>query len=450
MFAGIDFGTSNSSLALYGDGGLRFFTLDHRHLNPRVLPSFTYVTRHHDTQVGVAAIDAYLDEETGRRPVWERRHLGAVEITVGGSGGSPITYMQELDVEVDVGANGRLLQSIKTGLRDGTYEGTLIFDRFYRIEELIAMLLRALRERCEEAAGRPIRQAVIGRPVKYSDDPAVDQRAETKMRTAAEMAGFDEVVLELEPVGGAYLYHQSAPRRERILVFDFGGGTLDMTTIEVGGQVPPRTIATQGVLLGGDDLTAALMRTLHKRFGEGSMLPDGLPFPPHVFEMLENWQSIVELSRPRYWSLFDRGKRGSDRQGIKRLEALATRQLGFELFQALERTKMLLSSQDLARLEFVRDDLRLTKWFSRAGFEALIQDQIQRVDTALDELLCKSSLREEDISGVLRTGGSSEIPAFVDLLARRFGRERIREIDPFTTIVGGLALKGRELSADGA
>ena len=55
----------------------------------------------------------------------------------------------------------------------------------------------------------------------------------------------------------------------------------------------------------------------------------------------------------------------------------------------------------------------------------------------------------EDISAVLRTGGSAEIPAFVDLLARRFGRDRIREIDPFTTIVGGLALRGRQVTETG-
>jgi hypothetical chaperone protein len=60
--------------------------------------------------------------------------------------------------------------------------------------------------------------------------------------------------------------------------------------------------------------------------------------------------------------------------------------------------------------------------------------------------LVSPSFWAEQIQAVLRTGGSSEIPAFIDLLARRFGEDRIREINPFTTIVGGLALKGHELS----
>lgn len=445
MFVGIDFGTSNSSLALCDASGLRFFELDARHLNPRVLPSFTYVTRDHDIKVGVEAITMYLEEETGRRPVWESLNLGQIEVTVGGPGSGPITYMQELTAEVDVAANGRLLQSIKTALRDASYDGTQIFDRFYKIEELVAVLLSALRERCEQAIGRPVRQAVLGRPVKYSDDAAVDRRAQDKMLEAARLAGFDEVVFELEPVGGAYLYHQSRPCRERVLVFDFGGGTLDMTIMEVGGATPPRTLATQGVLLGGDDLTAALMRTLLKWFGEGSCLPDGMPFPPHILEMLSSWQSIVELSRPRFASLLEQGKRGSDPQGIRRLEVLATRQLGFELFQALEKTKMGLSSQDVVRLVFERDGLSLKEYVIRSTFESLIRQEVERTDAAIDELLTKSGLAADDISGVLRTGGSSEIPVFVDLLARRFGPDRIQAIDAFTTITGGLALKGREL-----
>ena len=448
MFAGIDFGTSNSSLALCEREGLRFFTLDPRNLNPRVLPSCTYITRSHGIKVGIEAIEAYLDEETGRKPVWEKRSLGIIEITVGG-GGAPITYEEEVIAEVDVAANGRLLQSIKTALRDASYEGTLVFDRFYKVEDLIAILLGALRERAEAAAGHPIREAVIGRPVTYSHDPQVDRRAQAKMRDAALHAGFDDVVFELEPIGGAYLYHQTAPRRENILVFDFGGGTLDMTMIEVGGSAPPETIATHGVLLGGDDLTAALMRTLFKWFGEGSFLPDGMPFPLQIFHMLESWQTIVELSRPQYAAILERGKRGSDRQGIKRLEALAARQLGFDLFQTLERTKIALSSEDLVRLEFVRGDLRLAEWYSRAGFESLIADRLAQADEAIDELLRKSGMVAEDISAVLRTGGSAEIPAFVDLLARRFGRDRIREIDPFTTIVGGLALRGRQVTETG-
>lgn len=446
MFVGIDFGTSNSSIAVYQGEKLRFFDLDPLNQNQRVLPSFTYVNRDHNAFVGVLAINTYLQEETGRRPVWEKRNLGAVEITVAGAGKGPIVYMQDILVEVDVAAKGRLLQSIKTALRDPKYDGTQIFDRFYTIEELIALLLIPLREKCERETGQEARQAVIGRPVKFSDDAEIDQRAQDKIKAAAELAGFKEIIFELEPIGGAYLYHQNTAQRQNVLVFDFGGGTLDMTVIEVGGTAPPKTIATEGVLLGGDDLTATLMRTLFPTFGEGALLDDGLPVPSHIFENLYSWQTIVELSRPVFADIFRKAKRGNDPIAIDKLETLVNKKLGFKLFQELERTKISLSSEYVAQLRLMDEGLDLYELILRTRFERLIAEDVEKVNQAVDELMRKSGLRTEQIQAVLRTGGSSEIPIFIDLLAQRFGAERIQELNPFTSIVGGLALKGHELS----
>jgi hypothetical chaperone protein len=446
MYVGIDFGTSNSSIGVFQGGELQLFELDENHHNSKVLPSYTYITKAHDTSVGVKAIDKYLEEETGRRPVWEKRNLGQVEITVSGPGKGPIVYMQDIITEVDVAANGRLLQSIKTALRDPKYEGTQIFNRFYSIEELISVILKSLRDKCEESIQQPVQQVVLGRPVIFSEDPIVDARAEQKLLDAAHLAGFNEVVFEMEPFGGAYLYHLNQPFRETILVFDFGGGTLDMTVIEVGGKKPPKTIATQGVLLGGDDLTATLMKRLFRHFGENSLLANGLPFPNHIFEMLFSWQNIVELSKPKYADIFKQARGGSDPEGIQRLEILIQNKLGFKLFRELETAKINLSSDYFTRFNFNQNELLLTETILRSRFEDLIQDDVEMVDKALDELMKKSGLRPENIQVVLRTGGSSEIPAFINLLSRRFGQDSIKEINPFTTIVGGLAVKGYELS----
>lgn len=75
----------------------------------------------------------------------------------------------------------------------------------------------------------------------------------------------------------------------------------------------------------------------------------------------------------------------------------------------------------------------------------MIDEDISRVDQALTELMKKNGLAENQISAVLRTGGSSAIPAFIDLLVSRFGQERIKEMNLFTTIVRGLAIKAHEL-----
>lgn len=446
MFVGIDFGTSNSSIGLYRDEKLQLFELDPGHINPNVLPSFIYASKELDFSVGVKAIQNYLDQETGRRPVWAKQDLGSIKITVAGAGKGPITYDQPILVDVDVAANGRLLQSIKTALRSSNYEGTQIFGRFFSIEELIAILLTRLRETCEGSIGQRVERAVIGRPVKFSDNLETDQRAQQKIHEAARLAGFKEIVFELEPIGGAYLYHQSQSSMHNVLVFDFGGGTLDMTIAEVGGSRRPKVIANQGVLLGGDDLTCLLMKNMLRYFGAGAVLPDGFPFPAHILEMLFSWQNMVELSKPHYAKIIEQAKHGSDPLGIQRLDALVNKKLGFNLFQELERVKIGLSSSYFMPLNFLDGDLRMNDTMLRTRYEQLIQEEVNLVNAAIDELMAKSGLKPDQIHAVLRTGGSSEIPVFIETLGRHFGADRIKEINPFTTIVGGLALRGHELS----
>lgn len=90
-----------------------------------------------------------------------------------------------MHIHEDVGIR-RLLQSIKTGLRSGSYAGTKIFGRYYPAEELIALILRHVRERAEYLQlGQPVQGALIGRPVTFAHDPAVDQLAEEKLRRGA-------------------------------------------------------------------------------------------------------------------------------------------------------------------------------------------------------------------------------------------------------------------------
>ena len=445
MFVGIDFGTSNSSIGVYRDNQLRLFDLDPGYHNPQVLPSYTYITKEQEVFVGVTAINKYLEQETGRRPLWEKRYLGETQITVSG-GKNPIVYMHDIMVDIDIVARGRLMHSIKTGLQNPSYEGTQVFDQYFRIEDLIAILLRQLREKCEQSLQTDVDQVVMGRPVKFSDKPEVDARAQEKLETAARLAGFKDIAFELEPIGGAYLYHQTQPTHQNILVFDFGGGTLDMTVMEVGGDQAPRTIATEGVLLGGDDLTSAMMGKLVNLFGQGASLKNGLPIPSHIFEKLYNWKNMVELSKPEYSPIFKEAKEGSDPQGIERLEKLVQEKLGFTLFQELERIKINLSSEYYNRFEFFDGALKISELFFRSHFEDLIQDELRMVDQAVDSVMAKSGLKDDRIQAVLRTGGSAEIPIFIERLSARFGPDRIKEINPFTTIVGGLALKGHELA----
>ncbi|MFQ5615093.1 MAG: Hsp70 family protein [Anaerolineales bacterium] len=444
IHVGLDFGTSNSSIALFKDGRIQLFDLDLASINPHMLRSFIFINRAHDHFVGAEAVNQYQKLETGRPVYWETRNMGQIKMVVAGGGG-PIIYWDDLLIQVDTAAQGRLIQSIKTALRNPRYEGTDVFDKYYSVDALIAVLFTALRERCEAATGEEVGGVVLGRPVKFSDDPKVDARAQQKIELAAQQAGFKEIQFEFEPIAAAYLYHRQAEERQPVLVFDFGGGTLDMTVMEVGGGQPPDVLATHGVLLGGDDLERVLMQPMKKHFGEGATLRNRSPLPAHLMGMLDSWQTMVLLSRPEYRSLLRSARRGSDPDSIRRLETLVNKNLGFLLFQEIERTKIALSSAATALVQLDTPDLRVKELVTRPQFERLIAPYVAQVDVALDEVLAQSGLKAEQIKAVLRTGGTSEIPAYTHLLIRKFGYGHLRKLSPFETIVGGLAIKAGEL-----
>ncbi|GAB4577884.1 MAG: Hsp70 family protein [Anaerolineales bacterium] len=443
MYVGLDFGTSNSSIALYQDGKIRLFELDPGSTNPRMLRSFIFINRAQEHFTGSEAVRQYQKLETGRPVFWEMRHLGEVQMVVAGGGG-PIIYWDDLYAQVDTAANGRLIQSIKTALRNPAYKGTDVLGQYYQVEELIAIILRDLRAKYTQATGTEPRGVVLGRPVKFSDEPETDARAQAKIEAAARLAGFESIYFEYEPIAAAYVFHHQTAERQPILVFDFGGGTLDFTVMEVGGKEAPRVLATFGVLLGGDDLDREIMQPLKRFFGEGATLRNRMPLPAHLMGMLDSWQTMVLLSRPEYKSILRDARRGNDPDAIQRLETLVNKNLGFSLFQEIERAKIKLSGEATAWINMEKEGLHLKDLITRPQFERLISHHIAQVDAALDETLRLSGLHADQLQAILRTGGSSEIPAFIRLLGDKFGHDRLRELSPFETIVGGLAIRARE------
>jgi hypothetical chaperone protein len=381
---------------------------------------------------------------------WETRPVGTIRNVWSGvesTGGDPIFEERDVVAEVDVAARGRLLQSIKSALRRpgplirGRSDSPRIqiFERLYPVEDLIALLMRRMRECAEVALGEPVEGVLIGRPVRISEDPAIDALGEVILKEAARFAGFKEIAFELEPVAAAYAYHRVTPDRQTALVFDFGGGTLDLTVIEVGGRQAPRVLASHGILLGGDDLDRALVRLLRGYLGEGATFRDGTPLPAHILEQLDSWQSMVELSRPRYREVMRQAMLGSDPEAIRRLEALVMHNLGFQFFQELEQGKIRLSTLEATGIRMALNGSEIRETITRLRFERLIHAEIEQVEESLDEVLRQSGLGAEGIDVVVRTGGSAEIPVFIRLLERKFGAERLRPLNPFETIVGGLA-----------
>ena len=216
--------------------------------------------------------------------------------------------------------------------------------------------------------------------------------------------------------------------------------------MELGGSQPPEVLATRGVLVGGDDLDRALLQPLKPKFGDGATLRNRQPIPAHLFDLLDSWQTMVLLSRPEYRSLLRNARRGTNPQAVKRLEDLVNKNLGFALFQQIEQAKIELSSAATAFIELDRREFHFKELVTRPQLERLIQRYVDQVDREVDAVLEESGLSVDQVQAVLRTGGSAEIPAFIRMLGGKFGHDRLRPLNPFETIVGGLAIRAAQAS----
>ncbi len=443
--AGIDFGTTNSSLAQFDGRQVRYFRLDPSNKDPRLLPSLIYITRDHQATIGFDAARQYIAENVGRPVRYEKRLVGMVELDL-----SDVLFQQEVYAYEDVEAPGRFLQSVKTVLRDEAYQGTFIFKRHYTPSDLIALILQQAKAQAEAELEAPLDAVVLGRPVIFSHDPAVDAAAEAQLVQAARQAGFKEVSFEKEPVAAAYAYHVQTEQRQTALVFDFGGGTLDFTVVRLGGTQPPEVIATEGVLLGGDDIDRRIVRTMEKYFGAGTTFRPGLgrqelPFPEYITRHIQDWQTLLELATVENAEVIETALRtGNNPLKIRALRSLVNNNLGFPLRNEAERLKIELSDQLYGVFRFNAEDIRISEAYTRMRLENQIRQTLVSINDGLDELLRKAGLKNHQLDVVLRTGGSASIPLYIGLLEERFGREKVVAQDAFTSITAGLAIAAHE------
>ncbi len=456
MKIGIDFGTTHTAAAYYDGQTLHFVPLDPLNTNPALLRSMIYIRRDQTFFLGQAAVQQFLSEDTGREVIYQDKMVGTIENTVADQeGDAPITIIYDVTVAEDVGMNGRLLQSIKTGLRSAAFAGTNVFGRYYTLAELIALILRHVREQAEAYFQQPIHEAVIGRPVHFDEDPEIDQQAEQQLLAAARLAGFQEVQFLPEPVAAAHADLNEYRGAATTLVFDFGGGTLDLTVMRVNEQGEPTLLASHGVGVGGDDLDSAIMHHLvAPHFGSEAMIDrnyDGrpMPFPEDLRLLLDHWQTIPQLSRLNALTTIQRAKQyGSAPKQFAALEALVTHNHGFDLFERIEQAKRRLSASETTQLTMQADEIDLDVELARAEFHLAAGEALGLARQATRTVLTLAGVSANDIERVVTTGGSSAIPLFQRMLAREFPHAQIRQADAFSSVVSGLAIAaaGQRLS----
>ena len=273
----------------------------------------------------------------------------------------------------------------------------------YTPQEISAFILKALKERAARALGDDVRKAVITVPAYFTDA----QRQAT--REAGQVAGLEVVRIINEPTAAALSYESRSKESRRILVYDLGGGTFDVSVVAIEEGVVEVLASTGDNHLGGDDFDRILAERLDAHV-ETELGIDG---------------------------------------------ARENRLLQARLRRASEEAKIALSSQPYARVEEDHiatvdgEPKHLSCELNRADFEQDLEELLARTMQSVTKALDDAGVRPSQLDRILMVGGSTRIPRIARLLAERLGQEPHGEVDPELCVALGAAVQaGIEMGQD--
>jgi molecular chaperone DnaK len=351
LIVGIDLGTTNSEVAYIRDGQPHVCAED----GDPILPSFVGLSEDGRLLVGKAARNQWV--------LAPERTIKSIKRKMG------------QDVKVRLG------------------------DQEYRPQEISAMILRALRDRASHELGVPVKKAVITVPAYFNDS----QRQAT--REAGELAGLEVVRILNEPTSASLTYDPSHEHLKRMLVYDLGGGTFDVSIVQAQEGVVEVLASHGDTQLGGDDFDDLLLNLLCDRFQQ-----------EHQIDLRTN---LVARSRV-----------------LKAAEA-AKRHLSYHPFARVEE-------------EFIAEKdgrpLHLNVEISREEFEQLIQPLLARTMDCVQRALDDAKLAASAIDKVVLVGGSTRTPLVSRLLEQRLGQPAHQEVNPDLCVAMGAAIQGAIIS----
>jgi len=166
-----------------------------------------------------------------------------------------------------------------------------------------------------------------------------------------------------------------------------------------------------------------------------------MPFPPRYTEALVHWQTVPELSRPEVLRFLQTARlTGSHPTRVRALESLLVHNYAIHLVDEVEQAKIALSTDPFALIRLSGEDLNIWQPITRSQFEVLIAEAARRIEDCLTDTVRRSGLRPDEIDAVVRTGGSAQIPLFVEMLDRLYP-DKVVQTDVFSSVTAGLAIR---------
>lgn len=369
-------------------------------------------------------------------------------------GDTIVPFIGETAIEnyINCGMKGRFMKSIKKILPNHTFKDTEVNIKRFTAEELVALVISNLTKQADAFLGEKITTAVVGRPVVFDEVPERDAIAEERLGKAAKLAGLENIVFQMEPIGAAFTYERKLEKEELVLVADFGGGTSDFTLMKLSpdsiGKANRKEdmIAQGGIYIGGDNFDSALMwdrGTPH--FGKGleyqSSPGKWLPLPASFFFNICSWEKMnffdsykIKNEVRAYYNLS--GKKPQ----LKNLMSLIEHNLGYKMTQSIEKTKIALSNAPQSTFAFHEADIDFDEIITLADFEQkIIQKDLDKIDKYLTSFLEKYEIADNQIDTVFMTGGTSMVKPLRSRFIERFSAEKVKSGDNFNSVAIGLA-----------
>ena len=297
--------------------------------------------------------------------------------------------------------NPNTVSSIKRKM--GTDEKVKIEGKEYTPEEISAMILAYIKDYCESYLGEKVTKAVITVPAYF------DNAQKQATKDAGKIAGLEVERIVNEPTAAALAYGlDKQDKTQTILVYDLGGGTFDVSILELGDGVFEVKATSGNNHLGGDDFDQRIIDYLVKEFKK---------------------ENGVDLSK--------------DKMAMQRLKEVAEK--------AKKDLSGMVSTQVSAPFIAKGEDgepLHLDMTLTRAKFEDLISDLVESTLDPVKKALKDAKLTKKDIDKVILVGGSTRVPMVYDLITKELGKEPSREVNPDEVVAMGAAIQGGVLSGD--
>lgn len=440
---GIDFGTTNSAVAVAYDDG----TTEVMSTPDELTESLIYLHRNANRLVGQDAIRAFL--ATG-----SSRTLCARCDLVDWVKGEAVTDCRTCRPG---GAcfDARLIAQTKGELASPDFHGTHSWSVDFSIEDLVSIVLSRLKKSADRELGTTVDRVTVGHPVRFAGAEGAGWRdrqalGENRLRAAAQRAGFTEHISLMAESKAAVAVE--GVDDGILLCLDFGGGTFDVAVVDVRGN-HSQVLALNGVPVGGEEFDAKMFDAfVAPTLGLDAQftLPNGQTrrLPSELHSKLRSLAGVNDLMSQNLVAGVNGYLAGMGNDAVLRdITAMVTGGASWPLFSAVKRAKHELSAADIAVIDVRSAELTFTIPITRGAFEAAIAADLQKVVHCFEDALEDADVVPDDVSFVAKTGGSSLIPAFVALVDERFPRAQHTQMDPFTSVVSGLARHAYEVWA---